>query len=107
MRIFLEIQLQVAFVDGQVESEEPGALVCIAHRLGLSTERFERLEILLRWWYARGAGAAGKQDGLGVVYEALGVCEAVSDAEIKKAYRRLMNQHHPDNSRPMACRKRW
>jgi len=84
IRIFLEIQLQVAFADGQVESEESGALVRIAHRLGLSTEKCARLEILLRGWYAR-AGAAGKLDGLGVVYEALGVCEAVSDAEIKNA----------------------
>ena len=29
-------------------------------------------------------------------YEALGVSEDASDVEIKKAYRRLMNQHHPD-----------
>jgi DnaJ like chaperone protein len=29
-------------------------------------------------------------------YEILGVKPSASDAEVKKAYRRLMNQHHPD-----------
>ena len=29
-------------------------------------------------------------------YEVLGVQRTASDAEVKKAYRRLMNQHHPD-----------
>ena len=29
-------------------------------------------------------------------YQVLGVSKNASDAEVKKAYRRLMNQHHPD-----------
>ena len=29
-------------------------------------------------------------------YGVLGVDPTASDAELKKAYRRLMNQHHPD-----------
>ena len=29
-------------------------------------------------------------------YRLLGVDESVSDAELKKCYRRLMSQHHPD-----------
>ena len=29
-------------------------------------------------------------------YEVLGVTKDAPDAEVKKAYRRLMNQHHPD-----------
>ncbi|MGJ8687769.1 MAG: DnaJ domain-containing protein, partial [Spongiibacteraceae bacterium] len=29
-------------------------------------------------------------------YKAIGVEETASDAELKKAYRRLMSEHHPD-----------
>ena len=29
-------------------------------------------------------------------YKLLGVSEGAGDAELKKAYRRQMNQHHPD-----------
>ena len=36
------------------------------------------------------------QDRLQAAYEILGVTEDVSDEELKRAYRRQMNQHHPD-----------
>jgi len=29
-------------------------------------------------------------------YDALGISASASDDEVKKAYRRLMNKHHPD-----------
>ena len=33
---------------------------------------------------------------IGAAYKVLGVNETCSDTELKKAYRRLMSQHHPD-----------
>jgi DnaJ like chaperone protein len=36
------------------------------------------------------------QAALKEAYEILGVAETASDAELKRAYRRLMSQHHPD-----------
>ena len=36
------------------------------------------------------------KSSLSDAYEVLGVSENASDAEVKKAYRRLMSQHHPD-----------
>jgi DnaJ like chaperone protein len=35
-------------------------------------------------------------DKLAQAYEVLGVTRDASDAEVTKAYRRLMNQNHPD-----------
>jgi DnaJ like chaperone protein len=36
------------------------------------------------------------QSSLSDAYAIVGVENTVSDAELKKAYRRLMSQHHPD-----------
>jgi len=42
------------------------------------------------------AGGARAEAELGEAYRALGVEPDASDKEVKTAYRRLMNQHHPD-----------
>jgi DnaJ like chaperone protein len=36
------------------------------------------------------------QEKLAAAYELLGIDASVNDQALKKAYRRLMNQHHPD-----------
>ena len=38
----------------------------------------------------------GHRMSLDDAYAIIGVAKSVSDAELKKAYRRLMSQHHPD-----------
>lgn len=96
VRVFLEIQLQTAFADGNVNPAERGLLLRIAERLGLTQQEFARLEALLRGWYTRGRGTPADRDTLADAYDLLGVSKDAPDAEIKKAYRRLMNQHHPD-----------
>jgi DnaJ like chaperone protein len=53
-----------------------------------------------RQFHGRGAGgqqsARSSASELQAAYKAIGVTEAMTDAEIKRAYRKLMSQHHPD-----------
>ena len=99
MRMFLEIQLHAAYADGRVDAAERRLLGHICESLGFPHAEFDRLEQLVR--AARGfapgaAAAAGSAGHLADAYEVLGVDSKASDTEVKKAYRRLMNQHHPD-----------
>ena len=43
-----------------------------------------------------GGSAGPSRPSLGEAYQVLGVTEDASDQEVKKAYRRLMSEHHPD-----------
>lgn len=94
VRMFLEIQIQAAFADGRIDAAEHEAMLHIARRLGLSAADYARLEALL---IARARGAAPTaEEALPEAYKTLGIESAASNAEIKRAYRRLINQHHPD-----------
>lgn len=95
-RFFLEVQLEVAFADGRIDEAERALLLRIAERLGLSAEDLRRLESLLRGERQRAGGRPSAPDALAAAYETLGVSPQASDAEVKRAYRRLMSQHHPD-----------
>ena len=52
---------------------------------------------MLRAGFGRaGYDAAAAETSLQDAYHLLGVGDTVSDSELKKIYRRLMSQHHPD-----------
>jgi DnaJ like chaperone protein len=94
--LFLQVQLQSIAADGRIHPAEHDMLVRMARVLGLAEAEVARLEALLR--AATGAaGPAGTTDTLlADAYAALGVDPSSSDAQIKRAYRRLMSQNHPD-----------
>ncbi|HEU4617792.1 MAG TPA: DnaJ domain-containing protein, partial [Gammaproteobacteria bacterium] len=52
---------------------------------------------LVRAQHYRGAGpGAGEAIQVDAAYRVLGVSSEATDEDVKTAYRRLMNQHHPD-----------
>jgi DnaJ like chaperone protein len=55
------------------------------------------MEALLRMQRStRQQGTPGAATQLNDAYQVIGVTAAASDAEVTKAYRRLMSQNHPD-----------
>jgi DnaJ like chaperone protein len=105
VQMFLEIQLNAAYADGLLNTTERRLLEHIAGRLGFSPAAFRRLEDMIRAERGlhgrreerarRGPPPAAKVP-LADAYAILNVSPGASDAEVKKAYRRLINQHHPD-----------
>ncbi len=98
MQMFLELQLQAAYADGSLHHAERTLLLQIFGLLGFSHHEFAHLEAMVRAAMGGSAGATGtpRAPNLEEDYAVLDVAKSASDSEVKKAYRRLMNQHHPD-----------
>lgn len=97
-QLFLQVQLSAVAADGQVHPAEHEMLVQIARRMGLGEGDVARLEALLRAAAGVRAGASvpPPQQRLDDAYAALGVTPAATEAELKRAYRELMRENHPD-----------
>ena len=97
-RMFMEIQFHAAYADGTVHPAERAILESLNSALGFNAAQFAQLEAAIRLHYSHGAGELKRSSAeqLSDAYGVLGVSRDSTDAEIKKAYRRLMSQHHPD-----------
>lgn len=89
----------VCLADGELHSAERDLLQEIARKLGFPPGYLEQLLAMLQGQehfshghYRQGAAPSDLQ----AAYAALGVTETASDAELKKAYRKLMSEYHPD-----------
>ena len=98
LQLFLQIQVMAVAADGNVHPAEHDMLVRVARRLGLGERDVAQLEALLRAAAAgpSAPGAPPTRQRLDDAYAALGVSPEASDSEVKRAYRRLMSQNHPD-----------
>lgn len=101
LQMFLEILLHAAYADGVLHAQEESILVSISESLGFSSAHFRQLEAMVRAQRFFGAdadraNAPPPKQLLADAYALLGAKETDSDVDIKNAYRRLMNQHHPD-----------
>ena len=110
IQMFLEIQIQAAYVDGDPTAQQRHVLHQIRSGLNIPEILFRQLETLVRLQrsFAGGAGPQGasgsggrrqtptRAPNLKEAYALLGVTPKDSDAAVKRAYRRLLSQHHPD-----------
>jgi DnaJ like chaperone protein len=91
VRMFLEIQIQATYADGVFDDKEYDALKYIAQKLRFPIHELERL-------IQQFSVASGKSSKLTIddAYVILGADKSLTDKELKRAYRRLLAQHHPD-----------
>lgn len=89
--------ISMAAADGSIDRSEHAVMQRVALGMGFRAEEFEQLlRMVEAQSHFHGTSATTPQDQLGDAYLALGVTEECSDKEVKRAYRRLMSEHHPD-----------
>ncbi len=106
--LLLTYLVGVALADGELHHAEKTLLVKIAESLGYSQGAFEQLLAMIQGQNRFGGQGYQQQSGqqgsaphratntLKDAYQALGVTAQNSDKEIKRAYRKLISQYHPD-----------
>ncbi len=84
LRDLVTLLLKIAWADGRLAPAEEAFIRSIATDLGLGRREYEECKAL----FSRG--------NLSAAYGVLEVSPAASNAEIKKSYRRLAREYHPD-----------
>lgn len=113
LQVYLEILIQAAYVDGHLDKAEQQILEKVAQYMGFKdTELLYLLSVFeaeLRFRHSQGRyqGRGGQSNqskstsysakqSLDDAYKILGVSAADDDKAVKKAYRKLMSENHPD-----------
>jgi DnaJ like chaperone protein len=101
LQMFLAIQVQVACSDGEIDQNEQAILYTIAETLGFSRFELDRLIQMIQGQQHFHRGSQGgqqynKADSEADAYKVLGIESSATDKEVKRAYRKLMSQNHPD-----------
>lgn len=95
-QVLLVYLIVMAFSDGHLHPAEEALLARIAGYLGYDQVAFRQLMEMVLNQSHFGGDQINQADALEDAYKALGVARDSSDAEIKRAYRKLMSQYHPD-----------
>lgn len=104
-QLLLVYLITMAMSDHELHDNEIAVLREVALLLGYSDAAFNHLLRMVqaqarfqqsRYYSGEDGGGQPPADKLASAYEALGVSADTPDDQIKKAYRKLMSQHHPD-----------
>lgn len=100
LQMFMQVQISAIAADGEMHPAERDILMRITRGLGMSEDEIARLEALLRGGgESSRSGRSGRRPSASAIedaYRVLGVPASANDAEVKRAYRVLMSQNHPD-----------
>ena len=100
LQIFMEIQVQAALAGGALDQKEWAILSHIAQSIRFRVAALERIvrsaQAYQEFRTQDKSRPRSPQEELLRAYEILGIEPTVSVQELKRAYRRLMSQHHPD-----------
>ena len=95
-QMLLVYLIVMALADGNLHPTEEALLADIASRLGYDQAAFKHLMEMVLNQSHFGGGQVNTAAALDDAYKALGVTKESSDQEIKRAYRKLISQYHPD-----------
>ncbi len=100
MQIFMEILVQGALADGKMDQKEWATLTHIAQSVRFRVTFLEKVvrsaQAYQEFRSADLSQPMSEQDEVARAYEILALNPDASNQELKKAYRRLISQHHPD-----------
>jgi DnaJ like chaperone protein len=91
-RMFLEIQCLAAAADGKIHQNEKRLLLHVCDVIRFDSYQLESILASV----ASGFHYQQSRNSVEDSYKVLGVKPSDNEAEVKKSYRRLMSQHHPD-----------
>ena len=95
-QVLLVYLIVIALADGHFHLAEEALLTEIASHLGYDKAAFNQLMDMVLNQSRFGSHQTNPAEALDDAYKALGVAKDSTDQEIKRAYRKLMSQYHPD-----------
>ncbi len=96
--LFVRLLIEMALSKTTLHRRERSLLWTVCTELDIGRVELAQLEAMLRAQRAFRKSPAGAADAARVTeaYAVLGIDRSSTNDDIKKAYRRLMNKHHPD-----------
>ncbi len=97
LQMFMEVLIATALSDNSLHPAEHQLLRHIGNKLGFSPKHIDQLiDMVKAQQHYSGQTSTSTPTRIEDAYRILNISSDCSDDELKKAYRRLINQHHPD-----------